>query len=374
MGGLSLLTLESDIMSYFKRFGYIKSITIKDFQKSKRSCKTLDEDAEFEEQMEAALETSKMTKSAVVDFADQAAVEKILRIEDHWLNNNKIECKKALSISERKNQLNRIMEERRKVFFGSVPADASKDEIRKFFSQYGEIEDIQLIFKKNLNSDICFLLFKQPYIGDELAKQVFQFRPGVYLKCEIALNPQQLHQRKMEEAQKGQEVVDKRVATPETTTDSEPDGFPQLLVLAPKQSMIGHIPERAVEDPSYGKELRKTAESSKTPSPKPEEAGSDKSIVTKRSKLRCSSEVYKHSSDEELIHTQPNTPPKAEASSFLKIKSALAMRAMRRQPANEAGEYLQFPKAKARQEQMAKKQPNRLPPADPADMEEVYAD
>ncbi|KAF6774773.1 hypothetical protein AHF37_05989 [Paragonimus kellicotti] len=71
-----------------------------------------------------------------VTMENEACVCKVLGVSEHWLNNKKIDPKKAKPSREHL----------RKVFVGGIDPDVTEDQIRDYFSAFGKVESLDLPF------------------------------------------------------------------------------------------------------------------------------------------------------------------------------------------------------------------------------------
>ncbi|KAF8561576.1 hypothetical protein P879_11331 [Paragonimus westermani] len=71
-----------------------------------------------------------------VTMENEACVCKVLGVSEHWLNNKKIDPKKAKPSREHL----------RKVFVGGIDPDVTEDQIRDYFSVFGKVESLDLPF------------------------------------------------------------------------------------------------------------------------------------------------------------------------------------------------------------------------------------
>ncbi|CAH8650022.1 unnamed protein product [Dicrocoelium dendriticum] len=113
VGGLSWETNESDLKDYFSRWGRVTQCIIK-----------LDR------------YTGNSRGFGFVTMESEECVAKVLSVTEHWLNNKKIDPKKAKPSRE----------PLRKVFVGGVDPDLTEDQIREYFSTFGKVESLDLPF------------------------------------------------------------------------------------------------------------------------------------------------------------------------------------------------------------------------------------
>ncbi|KAG5454917.1 Heteroproteinous nuclear ribonucleoprotein D0 [Clonorchis sinensis] len=113
VGGLSRETTENDLRDYFSRWGKVTQCIIK-----------LDR---F---------TGNSRGFGFVTMESEDCVSKVLCVSEHWLNNKKIDPKKAKPSRE----------PLRKVFVGGIDPDVTEEQIREYFSSFGKVESLDLPF------------------------------------------------------------------------------------------------------------------------------------------------------------------------------------------------------------------------------------
>lgn len=133
VGSLAWETQEDEFRDYFAQFGAIKEYTIKKD------------------------EIGRSKGFGFILFEEAASVDKVLAEENHSLGNRKIQPKKATP-----------KERVRKIFVGGVSPELHKDKIEEHFSQFGEIESMELPMNKDkkgpdgepIRKGFCFITFK----------------------------------------------------------------------------------------------------------------------------------------------------------------------------------------------------------------------
>lgn len=194
-------TTENMIRSYFQKYGEIRHITLNKAKQENR-----DDENSYPQVITKNTNfgnpgnpPNSHRGCGFVEFLHSHSVKAVIQVKEHYLNSYKIDCRVAMTNNERKNYQKTIMHEHRKVFIGKLPAGVTRETLHNFFVQFSEIEEITLIFKADKSFGISFILFKKPYIGDFLVNKTFVVQPGVEVECELALNPQQLHERKLQD-------------------------------------------------------------------------------------------------------------------------------------------------------------------------------
>lgn len=199
------------------------------------------------------------TYQALVEFCTMEALRTCLSKKYHevTLHSNSgskilsFECRECMSTSKRKQQTKQIMEEQRKVYLPSLPLEATEASIRAEMTNYGTVQDVEIIPKPEQGKKIAFIIFKEPLRGEQVANKSplqIQLADGSVLKveCQIALNPQQLHARKQTKPRKDSNdasTEDEEYPTLQKAekTDKQPQ-FPKASVA------LAVVPEKKTAD------------------------------------------------------------------------------------------------------------------------------
>jgi len=124
VGGLSLDTREDDLRMYFRQFGEVAGCIIKYDSNSSIS-----------------------RGFGFVSFNDHEVLINVLS-KNHIIKGKQVDCKEAMT-KEEAFQLNlELLNSRKKIFVGKVPRNVTKSVLYQYFSRYGVVEDVNLIFKK----------------------------------------------------------------------------------------------------------------------------------------------------------------------------------------------------------------------------------
>lgn len=198
IGGLPLEVTERAVRNYFEHFGEVRGVVLNKVKQEQKDSLG-DSLLEFNDEQFSYEKQSSHRGCGFVEFDNFQVVQSVTRLKDHTIMGHKIDCRIAMTNNERKNYQKSIMNEKRKVFIGKLPTGVSKEDIYSYFSRFSEIEEVTLIYKREKNFGICFILFKQNNVGEKLTGKQFEISTGVFVECELALNPQQLHQRKLQE-------------------------------------------------------------------------------------------------------------------------------------------------------------------------------
>jgi RNA recognition motif-containing protein len=159
VGGLDLNTKEEDLANYFSMFGKVIEKLIKMDVKTKRS-----------------------RGFGFVGFKHPESVDKVLQYQDHFIHGRKIDCKRAMT-KEAAFSLNQSLKGQcRKVFISNIPRDFSKQDVLNCFQMFGELDDVNLMFKKK-ETGFCYITFSR----EEDAKPLIDRGVVKYRGAELAV-------------------------------------------------------------------------------------------------------------------------------------------------------------------------------------------
>ncbi|XP_058445571.1 RNA-binding protein squid isoform X5 [Malaya genurostris] len=96
---------------------------------------------------------------AFIVYKSAESIDKVVAAGDHVINNKKVDPKKAKA-------------RHGKIFVGGLTTEISDDEIKTFFSQFGNIVDVEMPFdkQKNQRKGFCFITFDSEQVVNELLK------------------------------------------------------------------------------------------------------------------------------------------------------------------------------------------------------------
>jgi len=152
VGGLSKNTTTESLKAYFAGFGEVQDVVVK-----------------------VDPNTQQSRGFGFVLFINEESVEAVVAQQHHELDGKKIDPKKA----QRRDG---------KMFVGGVLPATSDDEIKAYFEQFGEVEEIIRPVNKesNENKPFCFVLFKRDGVLSKCTKQRFHEINGKRCECKAS--------------------------------------------------------------------------------------------------------------------------------------------------------------------------------------------
>lgn len=136
VGGLSQETKEEHVKEYFSQYGTIESINLK-----------------------TDAETGNSRGFAFIVFTSADALDSILAVEEHNINNKKVDVQKAKT-------------KQGKLFVGGITPEMSEDDIKNHFSQFGNLVQAEFPFDKTRNErkKFCFIIFETEQTVNDIVK------------------------------------------------------------------------------------------------------------------------------------------------------------------------------------------------------------
>lgn len=123
VGGLSWETTKEKLKAYFERFGKVDDCVI---------------------MMDPV--TKKPRGFGFVTFADPACVAEVVRgDQEHYIDSKKVDPKLATVKTEMGGSTQNVV---KKVFVGGISTQTTAEEVKKYFSQYGLVTDVDLKYDK----------------------------------------------------------------------------------------------------------------------------------------------------------------------------------------------------------------------------------
>lgn len=162
VGGLSLDTREDDLRMYFRQFGEVAGCIIKYDSNSSIS-----------------------RGFGFVSFNDHEVLINVLS-KNHIIKGKQVDCKEAMT-KEEAFQLNlELLNSRKKIFVGKVPRNVTKSVLYQYFSRYGVVEDVNLIFKKP-KEGFAFVVFADNDTAEKALMEKNHVINETQLECKLAL-------------------------------------------------------------------------------------------------------------------------------------------------------------------------------------------
>ncbi len=163
VGGLEPDVTEDDLTEYFSKFGKVVERIIK-----------------------VDRTTRKNRGFAFVGFKAPEAVDKVLEVDEHRIGGKKIDCKRAMTKEEAFTLNKSLKESVRKIFVSNIPKDVTRSEMAAYFSEFGEILEINLMFKKK-DTGFCYVTFRNEQDAvDLINRKLIEFR-GNHLEVKRAI-------------------------------------------------------------------------------------------------------------------------------------------------------------------------------------------
>ncbi|KAI6228305.1 Msi-1 [Aphelenchoides besseyi] len=162
VGGLHWRTTVESLRTYFEKYGAIEECVIM------RDAKT------------------KMTRGfGFVTFVDSTDVHKVLAIPDHYLDGKKIDPQIAIRHISPARSVNNIC---RKVFIGGVAQTCDVEDIKLYFSRYGQVEDaiLKMDYPKKMHRGFGFITFVQSEVADLVCAIRYHEIHGKAIECKKA--------------------------------------------------------------------------------------------------------------------------------------------------------------------------------------------
>lgn len=136
VGGIAAEVGNDDLISYFSQYGEVSQAQVKIDRSTGRS-----------------------RGFAFVEFATAEACKSALQKREQTIKGKPCEVKPAKS------------RENKKVFVGGLPAEHPEDELRKYFEQFGKVDDVEWPFDKQtkLRRNFAFIVFEEEDAADRAA-------------------------------------------------------------------------------------------------------------------------------------------------------------------------------------------------------------
>nr|ALI93843.1 musashi 1/2 [Holothuria glaberrima] len=148
VGGLSWNTSADTLKDYFSKFGEVRECMIMREPESKKS-----------------------RGFGFVTFVDPLAVDKVLQSGDHRVDDKKVDPKKAIPKKAQVKPVTRT----KKMFIGGLSQQTTVDDLKAYFSKYGQVEEAVLMMDKTTRRSrgFGFIVFESEDIVDKVTDDHF---------------------------------------------------------------------------------------------------------------------------------------------------------------------------------------------------------
>ncbi|XP_050408920.1 RNA-binding protein Musashi homolog 2 isoform X2 [Patella vulgata] len=161
VGGLSWQTTAERLREFFDSFGEVKETMVMKDPSTKRS-----------------------RGFGFVTFRDMASVDKVLSSGPHVIDSKTVDPKLAFPRKAQPKMVTRT----KKIFVGGLSASTTAEEVKKYFSQFGPIEDAMLMFDKSTNRHrgFGFVTFETEDAVEKVCEIHFHEIMGKMVECKKA--------------------------------------------------------------------------------------------------------------------------------------------------------------------------------------------
>ncbi|XP_041350217.1 RNA-binding protein Musashi homolog 2-like isoform X2 [Gigantopelta aegis] len=161
IGGLSWQTTAEGLREYFNKYGEIKETMVMKDPTTKRS-----------------------RGFGFVTYRDTSSVEKVLASGPHMLDSKTVDPKVAFPRKSQQKMITRT----KKIFVGGLSASTTIEDVKKYFQQFGAIEDGMLMFDKTTNRHrgFGFITFEQEDVVEKVCEIHFHEINGKMVECKKA--------------------------------------------------------------------------------------------------------------------------------------------------------------------------------------------
>jgi len=206
VGGLSWKTTSEKLREYFGQFGNISDVLV----------------------MKDPI-TQRNRGFGFITFSTPAAVDRVLAVPTHTLDDKQIDPKPATPKSKTKTN------KTKKIFVGGVSQETSVDEVKVYFNQFGKVEEAVMLMDQQTkrHRGFGFVTFESDEVVDRVCEIHFHSINNKKVECKKAQSKEVVHASKTA-AYMGKQVILGTGSTPAP-------GLPAAMQLMPGMATFSQV-------------------------------------------------------------------------------------------------------------------------------------